>query len=399
MPITATTASGHHDVAVLGLGLVGAAALRYLAEAGLRCVGVGPIEPAEWGTHSGVFASHYDSGRITRRLDKQREWAMLAGRAIDAYGGIEAASGITFHHPVGVVIAEVDPGRLAATVAVGDSLGVSFERFAPGARFDDARISLPGTATVLHEPAPGGFIDPRRMLAAQLAVATAHGASVVSEQALRVEAKSTGGWRVHTAAGSSVDAEHIVVATGPHADELDGLPRRPHIDVVAETTVLARVGAAEQERLAGLPSILVDDPTHDHLYSVPPTDYPDGHTYVKLGATHRTEMVLAPTERREWMRGTQHEADLDWLRGLLLELLPGLRADAWLTKPCLIPDTPTSLPYVEIVAAGCVMAVGGNGYAAKSADAIGALAAGLVVNGGWTDVELDAERFRLISRD
>ena len=45
------------------------------------------------------------------------------------------------------------------------------------------------------------------------------------------------------------------------------------------------------------------------------------------------------------------------------------------------------------------MAVGSNGYAAKSADAIGALAAGLVVNGHWTDPELDEESFKLISRD
>jgi sarcosine oxidase len=349
--------------------------------------------------HRGVFASHYDSGRITRRLDKRREWALLASRAIAAYDGIEAASGITFHHPGGVVIADVDPVRVAATSAVGEGLGVPFQRCAPGAPFDDSRVSLPGAATVLREPAPAGFIDPRRMLAAQLAVATAHGGRVMSEQASAIEARPAGGWRVRTAEGSSIDAEQIVVATGPHADELDGLRRRPHIDVVAETTVLARVGVAEQERLAGLPSMIVDDSTHEHHYTVPPTGYPDGHTYVKLGATHRTEMVLPPSERREWMRGLKHEDDLDWLSGLLLELLPGLRADAWLTKPCLIPDTPTKLPYVEIVEAGCVMAVGGNGYAAKSADAIGALAADLVVNGRWTDVELDAGSFRLISRD
>ena len=44
------------------------------------------------------------------------------------------------------------------------------------------------------------------------------------------------------------------------------------------------------------------------------------------------------------------------------------------------------------------MAVGGNGYAAKSADAIGALAAGLVVNRRWTDTEFDARSFELIAR-
>ena len=71
----------------------------------------------------------------------------------------------------------------------------------------------------------------------------------------------------------------------------------------------------------------------------------------------------------------------------------------WSTKPCLIPDTPTKLPYLEITEPGLVMAVGTNGYAAKSADAIGALAAGLVVNGAWTDPDLDEQSFTLISRD
>jgi glycine/D-amino acid oxidase-like deaminating enzyme len=99
------------------------------------------------------------------------------------------------------------------------------------------------------------------------------------------------------------------------------------------------------------------------------------------------------------MSGTQHEDDLDWLRRLLLTVLPGLRAEAWSTKPCLIPDTPTKLPYLEITEPGLVMAVGTNGYAAKSADAIGALAAGLVCNGRWTDPDLDEQSFKLISRD
>src|SRR4029077_12904147 len=96
--------------------------------------------------------------------------------------------------------------------------------------------------------------------------------------------------------------------------------------------VLARVPAAEQKRLADLPSIIVDD-LDDHLYIVPPTEYPDRHVYVKLGATRHDQSVLSPRQRREWMSGTQHEADLDWLRGLLLGVLPGLQAEAWLTKP------------------------------------------------------------------
>lgn len=388
--------TSRYDVAVIGVGLVGAATLRHLAATGQRCVGVGPGEPADWATHPGVFASHYDSGRITRRLDKRREWAILADRAIAEYGGIEAASSIGFHHPVGVLIAEVDAERLASTVAVADELGVEFHRYEPGQPIGDDRVLVPASATVLREPAPGGFIDPRMMLAAQLAVARQLGAELIGEQVVGIE-RNGDGWVVRTVEGTAIKATRVVAAAGPHADELTGMPC-PLIEVVAEAVVLARVPADEQRRLAGLPSIIVDDLASDHLYIVPPTEYPDGHVYVKLGATRHDRWVLSPDQRREWMAGTQHEADLGWLRGLLLGVLPGLQADAWSTKPCLIPDTPTKLPYLEIVDTGLVMAVGTNGYAAKSADAIGAMAAGLVCNGEWTDPDLDPNAFRLIRR-
>ncbi len=384
-----------YDVAVVGPGLVGAAALRQLSASGRRCVGVGPSEPVDWGTHDGVFASHYDSGRITRRLDKRREWALLAGRAIDAYAGIEAASGIHFHHPAGVVMADVDADRIATITTVAEGLGVGCERYEPGQPYGDERISVPSGAIVLREPAPGGFIDPRRMLAAQLAVAKESGAAIVGEEVTAIE-RSGSSWRVHTASGSIVDAAQVVIAAGPHADEIEGVPR-PFIDVVAESVVLAQLSVSEQLRLAGLPSIIVDG-ADDHLYIVPPTVYPDGNVYLKLGATRHDEWILSPSERRQWMSGRDHEADLDWLRALMLGVLPDLQAEAWSTKPCLIPDTPTKLPYLEIVEPGLVMAVGTHGYAAKSADAIGAVAADLVVNGEWTDADLEERSFQLIRR-
>jgi glycine/D-amino acid oxidase-like deaminating enzyme len=384
-----------YDVAVVGLGLVGAAALRHLSSAGLHSVGIGPNEPVDWRTHDGVFASHYDSGRITRRLDKRVEWALLAGRAIDAYAGLEAASGIQFHHPVGVLMADVDADRIDTITAVAERLDVGFDRFEAGRHFGEERIAVPRGATVLREPGPGGFIDPRRMLAAQLVVARRQGADVVNAEVSGIE-QSGDGWSVITVGGETIHAAQVLIAAGPHADELSGIPT-PHIEVVAEAVVLAEVSPAEQERLASLASVIVDG-VDDHLYIVPPTEYPDGRFYVKLGATRHEPWVLSAHERREWMCGTLHEADLDWLRDLMLGVLPGLRAESWSTKPCLIPDTPTKLPYLQVVEPGLVMAVGTNGYAAKSADAIGAVAAGLVRDGKWTDPDLDEQSFTLIVR-
>lgn len=95
------------SIAVVGLGLVGSGALRHASLAG-SVVGIGPAEPDDWSDHEGAFSSHYDSGRITRRLDAKREWAVLAERSIDVYGLIEEQSGITFHSPVGMAYIRQD---------------------------------------------------------------------------------------------------------------------------------------------------------------------------------------------------------------------------------------------------------------------------------------------------
>ena len=71
-----------HRVVVIGCGLFGSAATRYLAEQtdGILCVG--PDEPQDKRAHEGVFGSHYDEGRMTRIVDPSIEWAVSAKNSI-----------------------------------------------------------------------------------------------------------------------------------------------------------------------------------------------------------------------------------------------------------------------------------------------------------------------------
>ena len=86
-----TRADRECEVAVVGLGLIGAGALRHLAAASIGAVGIGPAEPPELASHTGVFASHYDSGRITRKLDARFQWnhALAFGPESDEKSKIE----------------------------------------------------------------------------------------------------------------------------------------------------------------------------------------------------------------------------------------------------------------------------------------------------------------------
>jgi glycine/D-amino acid oxidase-like deaminating enzyme len=387
-----------YDVAVVGLGPIGAGVLRAAAAAGAGAVGIGPVEPPVFASHTGPFASHYDSGRVTRHIDATWEWAELARRAIADYPAIEQGSGIAFHRPVGVVYATSAADEIAAVESANVRLAALRIPVERRASLDDPRVALDPTAVCFVEGAPAGHVDPRRMTAAQVGCAVADGATVARGVVGRVD-RLAHGWRLHLATGDTVEAERVVVAGGPHTGEIAGLPALPPLTVRAEVVVMAVVDQVEQERLAGLPSVLapVDDPVFVDVYLVPPTDYPDGEVRIKMGATrHAPVEVPDAAARRAWMRGDGHAADLPSLHRLLEALIPGLRADRWETKPCLITDTPTGLPYVDHVADDLVLAAGCNGYAAKSGDAIGALAARLALDGVWTDPVLDASRFRAL---
>jgi len=83
-----------HDFIVVGQGLMGAAAAKHLSSWG-HCVAlVGPGEPPDRQTHSGVFTSHYDEGRITRIIDPDLQWTQFAQRSIVCYCPLEQQSRI-----------------------------------------------------------------------------------------------------------------------------------------------------------------------------------------------------------------------------------------------------------------------------------------------------------------
>ena len=90
-----------YRVAVIGRGLIGSAAACHLTEMTDGVVVVGPNEPAERSSHTGVFASHYDEGRMARIVDPMPEWSITAKRSIARFGDLERRSGIAFFTPAG----------------------------------------------------------------------------------------------------------------------------------------------------------------------------------------------------------------------------------------------------------------------------------------------------------
>lgn len=393
-----------YDITVAGLGLMGAAALRYLSQGEGRILGIGPGEPAQWSSHPGVFASHYDQGRITRIMDPDPVWALLAKRSIAAYPALEKESGIQFHWATGGLRCSVDPA------APGDSLHQAAQTgrdldalFTVMDRDDLARkfpfLSFPASTVGLWEEGEAGYVNPRSLVQAQLTAARKGGATVVRET---VQAWQKEGDRVavRTDSGATYYTRKLLICAGAYTGFLvPGLDIRPKLVSV----LLAQVAQEEAQRLQAMPTLIHrfdGNAYHKSLYCLPPVRYPDGKMYIKIGGTAREpNWADSPEQIRGWFHTDGDREEGESLRGILQDLLPGFQAQSYHTRPCVLAYTAYDRPYIDVVdgdgpATGQIfVTAGGCGSAAKSSNEIGRLGAQLTAQGMWADPDLPAHAF------
>lgn len=371
------------EIAVVGKGMIGSAAARHLAESGRSVALIGPDEPEDRRSWAGPFCSHPDEGRITRIAGRSPVWSLMAARSIERYEDIAARSGIDFHDGRGLVV------TLPAAqewVDNGAAVGGDARLVDPRWVADTTGIVLSGEHPVLYEGAPAGHINPRRLVAAQVRLAAAAGARVVTE-AVTALVRHRDRIELRTAT-QSVEAQRVLLATGAFGSEL--LDVELDVRRSPRTTVTAEI--ADDGRI---PSLICMDPPDERLediYWVPPVRYPDGRVALKIGGSLRREVTVSPAELGDWFRGEGDPTEIDALQRCVEGLLPGVEVRSWAQRPCVVTNTPSDHPYIGWVDDEVAVAIGGNGAAAKSSDEIGRLAATLFAPDGWTD-EIDAATF------
>lgn len=385
------------EYAVIGKGLIGSAAGRYLSATRKSVAIIGPDEPEEWASHQGVFASHYDQGRITRILDADLIWAVLAERSIKEYAFLQEATGIPFYEPVGGLQVSPD-SHMAHLMAVGQELGVktvtyqdqALKKAYPFLNFSE------GMAGIL-ESELAGYINPRSMIAAQLELAGQFKATIIRERVVALQ-KRPGEVEISLANGSRYTARRVLVAAGAYTNQL--LDRPLALELKARTILLAELPLEEVERLRDMPTLiyrLEGNPQVHSIYMLPPIRYPDGRYYIKIGGSHEPLITLKGADALQaWFQSGGSQAEAEALQGVLLSLIPGLQVISFQFKPCVTTYTPHNHPFVDVIEAGQIfVATGGCGAAAKSSNEIGWVAAKLVEQGQWT-YDLEAEDFKAI---
>lgn len=367
---------GEVEVAVVGAGMMGSAAARHLADRGVRVALIGPEEPADRAAHDGVFASHYDAARITRRLDPDPGWSAAAAASIARYPELERRGGRRIFRETGVLMAgpETGPaaGFLAQTEAAGRAAGVGFERLsrdAVSARFPF--LALPEGVAALFEGRGAGWIDPRAHLAAEIALAQARGAELVRAEVRGIR-ETAEGVTLRLSDGGELRAGRALVACGAFSGAAGLLPDPPKLRVHARTVALLALDAREAARLAAMPAILLRPPDRAcDPYILPPVRYPDGRKYLKIGGDPEDQVLEGPEAIKAWFRGGGDAGVADFLAGRLEALLPGLRHEGVRAEACATSFTGDGRPLIARQTERIAALTGGCGAAAKSADELG----------------------------
>ncbi|MGQ4810628.1 Monomeric sarcosine oxidase [Candidatus Entotheonellaceae bacterium PAL068K] len=389
-----------YDYIVIGKGLMGTAAARHLSATSQRLALIGPDEPANRSSHRGIFGSHYDEGRITRILDPDHIWALLAQRSLARYREVEAQSGIAFYREVGHLMVAPQPSRAFDFVSrvqrVAAHLGVEYETYTDAglARRFPYLAFEPGSVG-LYQPHTAGYVSPRSQVRAQATAAQKQGATLIAETVDRLH-QTAGHVEVHTDAGQTYQATQVLLATGGFYNAKGLLPRPLDIAVHARTIILLELGATDAARLHGMPSIIYTprDPA-GHCYILPPIRYPNGKTYLKIGGHPNDPTLDSLAALQGWFRGPGDPAAAQHLTAKLQGIVRHLQPLSMHSDSCVTTHTPGEQVYATRLEGGRLgVLVGGNGRAAKSADEIGRLGALMMAHEEWA-YDIEAHHFQV----
>ncbi|MGI8847166.1 MAG: N-methyl-L-tryptophan oxidase [Candidatus Dormibacteria bacterium] len=367
------------DVAVIGLGAMGAMAMWRLAERGASVVGFDQFDPPH------ARGSSHGESRIFRLSAYDGPFYVpLATAANRLWDELGSEAGMPLLVRTGLL--EID--------RVGDSLGeiaraglrkhrVPFEEFPSSeARSRFAARHFAADERCLVDPA-GGFVRPELAISSALALAEARGATI--RRNTRVDAVSGNTKHAEIRAGNDVyTVRHVINATGGWiGDLLPGL--RPHVQVERRVQVWLEIVEPELFTPDNFPVFIHRLAENRSTYGFPSLD---GRT-VKIGAHHEGAVSAHPDDIDRRVT----PADADAVVNYAINHLLGVTSHVVRTALCFYPSATDGhfvvgqlpgQPWQTIIGA-----TSGHGF--KFATALGDIAADLGLRG---ETDLPIDRFR-----
>lgn len=371
---------GHVDAAVIGLGVMGAAALWALAARGVRAVGIEQFAPGH-----GLGSSHGESRIVRLAYFEHPSYVPLARAALAAWRRLEDEAGTRLFLATGILEAGPPDSRIVAgSAGAAQAYGLVQEVLdAPGVARRFPAFRLPADWRAVFQP-DAGVLKAEAAVAAMVHAATRRGAAIITGQRVAAIDPGRDGVGLRLADGSTVVADRVVVCAGPW---LGGL-----VPGLASGLTVTRqiVGWFTPTRPAhvvpsAMPVFILDAPD-DTVYG-----FPDFCSSGVKAASHRPgETVAEPSGGEE----TPDLASVAALGAWLARYVPAAAGPPRRASRCLYTRTadehfaigPHPQDRRVVIASAC------SGHGFKFASILGEILADLVLDGATRH---DVALFRL----
>jgi len=255
--------SSRAAVAVIGLGVMGAATLRALAVRGVPAVGIERFRPGH------AHGSSHGETRVFRvAYFEHPSYVPLARAAHDAWRRIERETGTSLLATTGILEAGPDGSPI-----VGGSLDAARRHGLPyevlSARDACARFpafGLPDGWVASFQP-DGGVLRAEASVEAMVGGAIARGASVLAERRVTALLPQRDGVRVVFSDGSALTADRVVVTAGPWIGSL-APSLAPALRVTRQTVGWFAPRQPDLVRPGAMPVFILEAP-EDTFYGFP----------------------------------------------------------------------------------------------------------------------------------
>lgn len=207
-------------------------------------------------------------------------------------------------------------------------------------------LHFPDSAKGIYEAAPSGYINPRLLIEAQLAVFQKNGGTIYNNTVRDVSFENDI-IKITCINEQTFYAKKVLLAPGSFVNFMNLLKEKLALKVKSETTIWVKVNEEEARRLSSLPPLLykINEPEVQDIYLIKPLRYPDGNFYLKMGANIPTDIYFNTlTEIQQWFKNDNQKDNRPILEKALKSILPGISIEEVYEKRCIVCYTQHNKP-------------------------------------------------------
>lgn len=369
----------HHDVIVIGVGSMGAPTCYYLAERGMKVLGLEQFDiPNQKSSHGG------QSRLIRKAYFENPDYVPLLELAYKNWKVFEERTNSQFYYPTGLLYSGMPNEELLSGLVQSSNLyQVPLEKFDTSQQKSRIpQFQIPNQYTTILEP-DAGFVTPEKAILAFKSEAENLGATIHENEAVLEWNSNSTGVEVKTNKGTYT-ATKLVITAGPWTNRIvDKLPTS--LKITQQLLTWIRPKNPEAFQIGNFPCWGIQEEGDPGLYygfPIMPEPGPFGETGLKV-AHHILGDEIDPSDKDHF----DEKEEVKKLMSMLDRYLPEAVGELLHIKSCLYSNTPDSEFIIDLLPQHndrVSIACGFSGHGFKFAPAIGEIMADLAMEGKTT---------------